>query len=352
LSGPGLGTGVLLDEVHHVQYYVVNGLAAGTYTWTIATSYQPGGILTPSSAWPTATATVSATPGPTGHYRLIALGFKATDPSNDDILAGDGKGDEVYFQAMIHTTTRPPGGPGTSPAVAKFVRTFTYGDVGTGSKFPGRVQTGSASPTGGIAKGDLVPTAVDFTAAPGTLFTNRFPLVVWEGVLDDDAVVVVHPTLWEEDTNPVVSANWVTRMIQEAQSGYYDASRTDNDTAGEIAKLIAESRIYDHSVRGSKLFACQNSLITVAYFVCRAHGTDRPLGLHTTYLYTDEEAGFWDEILVLTRGGVEAELASNNGHVSRDVRLGVVVNTVGFYETGAGEARADYTFYYRLERLP
>jgi hypothetical protein len=40
------------------QRFIFNGVPSGTHTWQVAVDYQPGGILTPSSAWRTATAVI------------------------------------------------------------------------------------------------------------------------------------------------------------------------------------------------------------------------------------------------------------------------------------------------------
>jgi hypothetical protein len=58
IKGPGTGSGIVLTPGNWT--YTLTGQSDGTYTWQVAVDYQPGGVLTPSSAWRTATATVSS----------------------------------------------------------------------------------------------------------------------------------------------------------------------------------------------------------------------------------------------------------------------------------------------------
>jgi hypothetical protein len=222
LTGPGATTGVTVmgagnnpaDRVSHT----LTGIPAGAHTWTVASSYLPGGILTPSAGWPKATATVTADPGP--RYRLVALGFRAEQTTRDINDARDGHGDEVYLSAIVNQT-RLSGVPlpVTSGASISIAMMRSHGDEAVSVPY-GRIRAGTASTTGGIADGDLVPASLDLTAVTGPIQPNTFPLLLWEGVLKDGDAVVVHPALWEDDVNPEVHAIWLKRIADHATQGY------------------------------------------------------------------------------------------------------------------------------------
>lgn len=169
--------------------YVVTGLPVGTLGFSIATEYLAGVA--------TARASTSVTVKPTsGRYRVLVKGLLATHETADDPLSFDGKYDEIYvavFSAAL------PFYRGAAPATS-LVQTRVYGDV---NHAPERIQAGTASPSGGIMTGNMVPDGTaPIAQASISTFTDRFPLLVWQGTLQDSGqILVIHPTIWESDRN-------------------------------------------------------------------------------------------------------------------------------------------------------
>ena len=147
---------------------------------------------------------------PSATYLVSLAGVIAGQPTADTIVTGglinvgdpDGRGDEIYAAAYVRRFDRA-----TFQLLESTVRqTLPYGDI-TGNS-ASRLQGGSQTPTGGVAKGDWIP---------GNLSVSRlypaqdtaFPFRVWEGRLTDNAdVLVIAPTVWEYDGGTGVLQQW------------------------------------------------------------------------------------------------------------------------------------------------
>ena len=148
---------------------------------------------------------VTATVAPwSGTYRLVLLGFRAARRTpDDDILDGDGKGDEVFvgaFRAQLPAS-------GTRAVSLGAVRSLVMGDD---RLHPARVRAGSASPTGGIVTGDVIPSDAAMTWAPGRVaHADRLPMLLWQGRLTKggDGVVVL-PVAFEWDDAASTQPAW------------------------------------------------------------------------------------------------------------------------------------------------
>jgi hypothetical protein len=350
LSGPGAGTGlripsapssVLLGEPRNT--FTLTGVPAGTQTWTLTVDWDPGGVLTPSTSWTKASATV--VPDPLPRYRLVALGFKAIQQTNDVEDAHDGHADEVYLSAIVNQTklTGIPI-PVTKPANLTLVMTRPHGDEAVSVPY-GRIKAGTAlaagatQSTGGIQSGDLVPANLDPAGATGTLQKLTFPILIWEGTLGDSDVVIVHPTLWEDDVNPIAHAAWSKVVIDYAASGYvvepnpYSktpdwAKSTASDphtTAMAIYRLntlantspagitsLSNGLTTINSRReyaGSPVLACPPSVyatLPLWPYPCLLQGSDRPIGLEA---WSKEGATLKDRVVVITRASAAAALS-------------------------------------------
>lgn len=124
-----------------------------------------------------------------GQYRLVLLGFRVGRKTvDDDILDGDGRGDEVFFGA--YRLGVPDLGGSMTLVPLGVVQTPVMGDT---DRFPARVRLGGASPTGGVRSGDVLPSAAALQAQPRVVaHSDRLPLLLWEGTLtsNNDAVAV------------------------------------------------------------------------------------------------------------------------------------------------------------------
>jgi hypothetical protein len=107
LGGPGTNVGITVTGTSHT----LTGIPQGNHTWTVASMYSPGGILTTSDRWSKATTAVT---NRSGRYRAVIAGFRVKRPTFDERI--NGNGDEVYAAAGV-TTTRPccSRGPSSGP---------------------------------------------------------------------------------------------------------------------------------------------------------------------------------------------------------------------------------------------
>ncbi len=324
LMGTGFSTAQM---VNGTSYRVV--LGSGDHTWSLTAM-----IPNPAGGWfesPTPATLDFKAPG---KYRLVALGFQVLQQSPDDLLDKDGRGNEVYVAAAVTVTNRTLSMPQVNT-----VRGGSYGDVGnSGKAFGRRYQAGSASRAGGLATGDIVPVGLNLGAPTSTVSTTAFPVVLWEGRLNDQGMVVVHPTLWEEDLEQTAYNQWVGHVTAAAQGGY-GALRAD---------LAAITSLRDGGAlgpaTGDAVLRCQDDLI---YLMdpgeCPAHGQDRPLGLAPYF----SKAQWHDRLVVLTQASIEAALKTTGPRPG--AAPGVII--VPLLETGR-EAKGSYELYLRVERLP
>jgi len=359
LSGPGTGVGMQVvgttKSVTERNSFTLTGVPAGVQTWNLTVNWNPGGVITPSTSWAKASATVAADPLP--RYRLVALGFKAVQQSKDIDDANDGHGDEVYFAAVVNRTQLTGDTlPATKAANLSIAMTRSHGDEAVRVPY-GRIKAGTASPTGGIKTGDVIPASLDLAAPTGALQTLTFPLLLWEGSLKDSDAVVVHPTLWEDDVNPVVQAMWAKAIFEAAASGYrkeppdpyYGAD--NNGTGVEIQRLAGTKAVYAPTdtvrlhERGSFILECSTLSANLIRRPCEAHGVDRPLGL-----VFDSPSQWLDHLVVLTSAAVGQAVASdprNPGWRSGTFGLKLYDKT-----PPGNDAVALYELYLRLERVP
>lgn len=166
-------------------------LAPGEYLYQVGTVVDPGGRETPGDQWTLVRFVVP--PATEGRYRVSLNGFRVDRQTVDDLLHGDGVGDEVRFGAAWHRSDRTysPNQPcdrvggrqcfvdTTAAPASGATMTPVYGDAG---RVPARIRVGSAGPTGGLRTGDIVPLAVN-PAVPYGPHATRFPHVLWEGRL-------------------------------------------------------------------------------------------------------------------------------------------------------------------------
>lgn len=315
LSGPGVASGFVVegsaemtpDRVH----YTVTGLPLGSATWTVASLYEPGGVLTRPDAWPKATLTVAAPPS--GRYRLTMFAFEVKTQTREGV-ALDGFGDEVYLAARWakqNWATQTWSDKGGAESVV-------FGDVIGNS---GRVQAGSAGPQGGLATGNVFPVAGAATASAAPK-TDILPMLVWEGVLTDDDLVLIAPSIWETDGDRGNYSDW-TRHV--------DAMFSEAIKWPSIVTEIGALWINPVADRGT-----YNRIQVTGPVV------DHPLGMTSTIAYSQQ-------YLVLTRRRVEAAL-SESGRFGVPGPGGIAVTMSD--ETNNTNFGGSYTVYLRVERVP
>jgi hypothetical protein len=322
------GTGISTIQVVGTQVRV--RLASGANSWQVAPAYpnSAGGFFTSD-----APATLSYD---YGRYRLIALGVKALKQSVDDLLDMDGRADEIFVAAVSHVTTRT-----FASGTVSIARSTTYGDVGTANAFVGRVQAGTAGPRGGIGTGDLVPIGLNLSAPTGTPNSAGFPLLLWEGALDANAMVVVFPTIWEDDNNKGPHGGWVSHLQTFIGNNYNVGTFLT-----EIGALRDADALGPWSSGG--WYRCIDPLSgnVNSPQVCTHAGRDRPIGLRRVVMASTDEI-LDHRIIVLTRSAIEKALAGPSPSVG--AASGVIV--VPLQDTGP-ISTAMYELYLRVERAP
>jgi hypothetical protein len=335
VGGPGTNVGVTVTGTTHT----LTGLAPGTHTWTVATNYNPGGVMTTADQWSKATATVI---NRSARYRIVINGFRVNTETNAGALF---EHNAVYAAAAVEVLDRQNDfAVIQSPAV---VKTLVHGDVRNN---PTRVKGGSATPTGGFLGGDVFPAGQNPAALSLTPSTSTFPFLLWEGLLTDGLhAVVVRPTLWVWNGRQDVFNRWERGSTSSRAIVYVaPAPKTIRDL--EIDKIRDKASRADLSPiqeTSTNMFACFSDVIpTIDAEQCMPRYNDRPIGLSTDPGAPNYN-GWLDLALVVTREAVEAALASSaqpggipNGVIS--LRLA---------DEGANWG-GNYDLFLKLERVP
>ena len=307
----------------------------------------------PPTAIPVAPQTGTATPlpappppaasAPVARYRVVALGLFVSRHTYDNVLNFDGVEDEVFLATVVNATDRS-----LSTSYVTTSKSPTFGDI---AGFPNRVRGGRASPSGGIFRGDLVPPLIDLNA-PTASPSPAFPLLLWEGPLDDQGMVVLHPTLWEEDkgVNPYIG--WITRQSNRAKARYGALPVTQN-----AIQSLRDAEAFGPGA-GEPIMSCINPAPSprIQIDVC-IDGEDRPIGLAAAPNRVDHLLD--DRFIVLTKTAIEKSLrlpavpqgmvgqqgfsASGPGIIALHFRDAVSQPPFGF---------GDYYLYLRVERAP
>ena len=343
LSGPGTNVGITVNGVSQT----LTGIAQGTQTWTLATIYNPGGILTTSDRWSRASATVTNT---SGRYRLVLTGFRVNRATFDDRF--NGNGDEVYAAVGVVTLDRRDGSVVQPWAV---IKSDSYGDTG---RNPGYVRAGSFTPTGGLWAGDVVPSGTDPRMASGAPSSSRFPLTVWEGTLRDRVdAVIVKPTLWEIDGPVDYYTQWLT--LRDSSGNFkkpsFGAGKVIADNNAQMAILRQRADQSDLTFfRGTTVFDCATYAGAGAN-LCNSTD-DRPIGMNRAAClnYEFEETDLWCDIAaVLTREGVERALSASaqvGGAPPASITM-PLIDRAGV-DSLSGGLDGSYELYLQIQRLP
>lgn len=148
-------------------------------------------LLTPQKSQPQPEIVVQAA----ARFRVTLNGFSVNNQSDDDILEGDGKGDEVYVRSDWWKLNK-------KGVVERrdITQTKILGDINNQSD-PPRLQAGGAPDGhGGLVTGDKYPRPSNPWARAGVTYPDRLPTVLWEGqLMQGENMVVIVPTVWEWD---------------------------------------------------------------------------------------------------------------------------------------------------------
>lgn len=238
----------------------------------------------------------AAAPAPTGgkraslsytcRYRLVVLGLEAIRPTYDNVLNFDGAGDEAYVSTITALTDASLASP-----VVTTLRSSTLGDV-TG--FATRVQAGTVTPSGGLKEGDTYPQSLDISKPAGA-HSLSFPLVIWEEAVDDQRVIIVQPSIWEDDRNPRAFDRASTTM-----AGMLSRSYGNHPPTLQAIQGLINTQSFG-PIASPSYTACHKDIAPSQSGAC-VEGEDRPIGLDA---YSATYFGFDNRLLVFTRAAIE-----------------------------------------------
>jgi hypothetical protein len=321
------GGGITKTVTGAAQMVVPFTTGAGTYQWKLS-ALLPDGI----GGW-IASAAPAVLDYTSNRYRLVALGFWAEAPSHDDILDLDGKGDEVFLAAVVNVTDR-----GLTTNSVTSIRTGTFGEfISNTTHSAGRIAAGTAGPRGGIRANDYIPSSLSLTGPTPASSSTNLPWIIWEGALDDNAMVVLEPVLWEYDGNAGGFDIYMGRQKWYAENNY-----ASNDLR-PIITALRDAEVLD---RGPGVVSYSCVITPWLYDRNPCSGpSDRPLGIKAR-----QPAGnhndFFTHPLVLTQSAILKALAAPG---PRNLPGGTIIYP---FVDATSPTQARYELYLRVERLP
>lgn len=306
-------------------YHIAALLVAATFISAVpAIAQRPGAVEKPRPAEredgtragrkaSSTPATAAALPA-SARYRVTLTGFRVNRESWDTFLETDGKGDEIAISAEVLTV----GADGKPIGDPRWLKSVVYGDR---NNFPAREQAGSRSTLGGLKTGDNVPALPDPWSRRGDPSATRLPLLLWEGELRlNENAVVVAPTVWELDSDDVLTAapaNTVLGVTQVVRA------------VAPLASTIPGTSALMPAVTSATEIASQAATF-------QKESMNRPIGL-------TREGRYSPKLVVLNVRTAEASLAPGAGK-------GPGVIEVRY--TDPEDLKGDYTLFLHVERLP
>ncbi len=274
----------------------------------------------------------------TGNYLITIIGLRCvTSTGEDDVLKGDGKGDEIYASAYVRRYDRRT----FEELEQTNLRTMVYGDI---SRYPDRIRAGSGSGTGGIASGDTVPDNARLERIPSVPASDSiFPFKLYSGPLTDGAdALVISPSIWEYDegSNAYYLA-WSQHQEALNRSIFYDQL---------VQSQLGRKNIVPLTLGGNVPPPDQGPVHDIRQ--------DRPIGFITTGF---QAVALPDTALVLTREMVEQSLYVADPHQAIIDKLdetkgwgapstmppGIIV--LNFQDSGGRQV--SYVMYIQVERM-
>ena len=247
-----------------------------------------------------------------GLFRVVLNGFKVNHESDDDILEGDGKRDEVYLRADVWVLNRD----GSVP-YRRSPRSVLMGDINNQNN-PRRIAAGTASDDGGLRTNDKFPINEPWRRVRDPL-PDRPPMLLWEGTLvQGENMAVIIPTVWE----------WDSRDPSESEIAW-DRQTTlwfDNSR-----------RSYADSIGGRPL--PNNLELSRPYFNLAIIPGTRPIGIQRA---GGDYIGLSPRVLILTYAFAQQVVRTSPGNTG----LGVIALN---YDDQRDQG--DYTLYVQVEQI-
>jgi hypothetical protein len=218
-----------------------------------------------------------------------------------------------------------------------------HGDV-TGFLPQKRVQAGSASPQGGIQRGDRIA-VWSAPSASSALGAPEFAL--WEGqLLEGKHDLILHPLIFEWDQpDSDLSRNFSAYCLYQLcnWANYLSGVGSQSSNTPEVKALIAGPVM--SSTDGVRIWPGEMSYL-------ERHDRDRPIGLRVgpgTTRSKGISAELFDKVVVFSREKIDAAIANGTNRIS--VRFWDH-STQNGPPTAVNYLNGDYTLLLRVDRLP
>ncbi|NJD78164.1 MAG: hypothetical protein FIB08_13920 [Candidatus Methanoperedens sp.] len=227
------------------------------------------------------------------YYSIKLLGFTCHNQTWDHALNVDGWADEIY----IHNDIRLIDNNGNTLVRSEKI-TNIMGDT---NSFPYRVQAGNATGRGGIIAGNSFPYDEEpWNSINDPLKSKQPPMLLFEGVLTDDSIVVITPVIFEWDGGTDLFNEWGRALVDSGPAIAEAAIILINAFKGTAISGEQVKKGLDTGL--PKLFSLVSSIVGQA--------KDRPIGMKKE----GNNYAFEPQSLTLTR--ITAELLVNNdlGH--------------------------------------
>jgi hypothetical protein len=259
-------------------------LAAGV-AFPAAAQILPKPTISPPTVYTTA-----------GRYRVVIQGVAV---ANETVDGGEGKADEIFVAAAHVLWDRRDGHIISVPDV---IRTVEYGDIS--GKNSGRVQAGTASRQGGLwgrnggdyAPGDFRPSSTSTAGAAA----GRLPLLVFEGGLSDGAeALLIAPSIWEVDGNPIGFNNYSNTWKTAGVGPLIQSPAVQNQLsmANLTSLVVPPNGTLPTALAITNLFTGFIGAFVLEMSFVTTNQMDRPIGL-SSYQNVDQ---YQDRVMVITR---------------------------------------------------
>lgn len=264
-------------------------------------------------------------------YRVKINGAHCIRETVDDALERDGKGDEIFFtwSAAIKSSLSMATHTGMS---------LVYGDT---NNQPGRRKAGDRSDMGGIRTGNIIPFRVVPTKLHGSPpwlpafplpapyadspAIDEFPIIIWQGELRSNDLVVICPLVWEYDGggfDPQPTLDVANKLVQVVGAIVGAVQPQAAAAAAAISKAVGEA------------IASLGNLLGVA--------GNRPVGVDVKHIDNAKNV-VWPSI-TLDKAGVDTLIAQNPTGHGKGIYRYVQTDPASI---GGGE----YAFYIQIEEV-
>lgn len=238
----------------------------------------------------------NAQANPTATFRVTLNGFKVNHESYDDILEGDGRGDEIFITAhrwMINRDGSAHPIPLDNPSSNPYQQTLPYiitKVMGDSVNHLERVPAGTRGPglrtdldNGGLQTGDTFPTLTPWRRDREPL-PDRPPIILWQGDLTrGQNMVEIVPIIWEWDSNTYSASQ--RAILDNGLPGWFEGHRQKlaNHISSSDIPLLPPTTLRDAHLLPPDLLDRNGFPILYGYITLDDKSDTRPIGLATYF---------------------------------------------------------------------